>query len=249
MKEEWVVIQENVEVAKDTYRMRLKGEISKLFSPGQFVNVLIDGYTLRRPISVSQYDAKTSTFVLLYKVMGEGTKKMSKMRVGETLSVFGPLGNGFPIEASSSVLLIGGGAGAGPLVQVAKELRGKAGDIIVVLGFPTKEDVYALEDFREIGIEVLVSTDDGTMGTKGNVLDLIEEKGISAEIVYACGPKRMLRGIEERFTKGYISLDVRMACGMGACMACVCKDQKEEEKYYRVCKEGPVFEIGQVIIE
>lgn len=249
MTDEVVTVIENRFVAKDTYRMMLRGAMSREFKPGQFVNVEIEGFTLRRPISISSYQPKEQTFVLLYRIMGEGTAKMAELKAGSKIKVFGPLGNSFPMERGKAALLIGGGAGVGPLVQTAKELQRTMNIVYVVLGFPTKADVYAVEDFVDAGAEVFVSTDDGTFGFKGNVLELAEAKGLKGEWVYACGPKRMLKAVEEKYDKGYISLDVRMACGMGACMACVCKDKKDPDKYHRVCKEGPVFPIGKVVIE
>ncbi|MBQ2845846.1 MAG: dihydroorotate dehydrogenase electron transfer subunit [Firmicutes bacterium] len=248
MLDEKVVIIENTLIAADTYRMVLQGEITEEFKPGQFVNLEIEGYTLRRPISISSFDKQKKTFTLLYKVLGEGTQKMAEMKPGQRIKALGALGNGFPIEKAASAVLIGGGAGTGPLVQTAKELKEQGTDVKVVLGFPTKDDVYGEEDFEGLGITPYVSTDDGTYGFKGNAIDLIKAEGITGEIAYACGPKRMLMAVEETFERGYISLDIRMACGMGACMACVCKDKEDKDKYYRVCKEGPVFKIGQVEI-
>ncbi|MDO4481193.1 MAG: dihydroorotate dehydrogenase electron transfer subunit [Bacillota bacterium] len=248
MLDERVVIRENSCIAADTYRMVLQGNIAGELKAGQFVNLEVEGYTLRRPISISSYNKQEKTFTLLYKVIGEGTAKLAEMKPGYELKALGPLGNGFPIENVKSAVLVGGGAGTGPLVQTAKELQELGTEVKVVLGFPSKEDVYGIEDFESLGITPFVSTDDGTFGFKGNAIQLIREKNISAEIVYACGPKRMLAAVEEQFDRGYISLDIRMACGMGACMACVCKDKTNENKYYRVCKEGPVFRIGQVEI-
>lgn len=253
MNEDVKIIDESAEIlmnrliARDTYRMEIKCEMSRRLRPGQFVNAEVEGYTLRRPISVSSFDPEKGVLVLLYKVLGEGTAKMAKMKPGDKMRIFGPLGNGFPIEKGTSALLLGGGAGVGPLIQTAKALSRTMETVTVALGFPTKEEVYGLEDFEVLGIEPRLSTDDGTLGFHGNVLQLVESEKLWGEVVYACGPKRMLKGVEDTFERGYISLDVRMACGMGACMACVCKDKKEEGRYRRVCKEGPVFPIGSVV--
>lgn len=248
MADEKVKITENVLIAADTYRMVLEGRLTGEMKPGQFVNLKVEGYTLRRPISISSYDKTANRFVLIYKVLGDGTRRMSEMKPGEEIYALGPLGNGFPIETVKSAILAGGGAGTGPLVQTAKELLKKGTEVSVVLGFPTKADVYGVEEFKALGITPYISTDDGTEGFRGNVIELIKSEDLNAEIVYACGPERMLMAVEENFDRGYISLDIRMACGIGACMACVCKDKKDGEKYYRVCKEGPVFKIGQVKI-
>ncbi len=247
MKDERAKILENTLIAADTYRMVLQSSLCEDLKAGQFVNLLVPGFTLRRPISVSSFDKEAEEYTLLYKVLGEGTQKMAEMKAGDTVQVIGPLGNGFPIETAESILLIGGGAGTGPLVQLAKELK-DAGcrKIRVVLGFPTKEDIYGVEDFSALGIRTHISTDDGTYGFHGNAVELIRAEGLTAEMAYTCGPKRMMQAVEELFGRGYISLDIRMACGMGACMGCVVKDKADPDKYYRVCKEGPVFRIGQV---
>lgn len=247
MKDERARILENTLIAADTYRMVLQGELCQDLKAGQFVNLQVPGFTLRRPISVSSFDKSSGEFVLLYKVLGEGTLKMAEMKPGEEVQTLGPLGNGFPIERAESVILVGGGAGTGPLVQLAKELKeAGCGKIRVVLGFPTGSDVYGPEEFAALGIRTHVSTDDGTYGFHGNAVELIRAEGLTADLVYTCGPKRMMQAVEEVFGRGYISLDIRMACGMGACMGCVVKDKADPDKYYRVCKEGPVFRIGQV---
>ena len=247
MKDERATILENTLIAADTWRMVLQADLCRELKAGQFLNLLVPGFTLRRPISVASYDKDAGECTLLYKVLGDGTRKMAEMKAGESVQVIGPLGNGFPVETAESVLLIGGGAGTGPLIQLGKELKA-AGcrKVRAVLGFPTKADVYGVEEFGELGIRTHVSTDDGTYGFHGNAVELIRAEGLSADLVYTCGPKRMMQAVEELFDRGYISLDIRMACGMGACMGCVVKDKADPDRYYRVCKEGPVFRIGQV---
>ena len=152
MLDERVVIKENSCIAADTYRMVLQGEIAGELKAGQFVNLEIEGYILRRPISVSSFSKNEKTFTLLYKVLGEGTAKLSEMKPGESLKALGPLGNGFPIEKVKSAVLVGGGAGTGPLVQTAKELMELGAEVKAVLGFPSEKDVYGLEDFEKLGI-------------------------------------------------------------------------------------------------
>lgn len=242
-----MTVAENACIARDTWKMVMTGEqITGGMKAGQFINLQIEGKTLRRPISVSSFDGGKTTVTIIYKIVGEGTKKMSLMKAGESLDVLGPLGNGFPVEKAGSALLIGGGAGVAPLIQLAGDLIKEGCEVKAVLGYPSAADIYGVDELKEAGAAVYVSTDDGSGGFHGNVMELIAAEGLDAEVVYACGPVPMLKGVEGRFDRGYISLDIRMACGMGACMACVVKDRKNPDKYYRVCKEGPVFGIGQV---
>ncbi len=169
---------------------------------------------------------------------------MSQMKE-ETVSLFGPCGNGFPVE-EKEVLLIGGGVGVPPLLETAKQYKKKNQKITVVLGFNTKQDVILLDAFQEITNQVYIATMDGSVGTKGTVLDAINENQIDCQYVLSCGPLPMLKAINEQYTDGCISLEARMACGMGACMGCVVKDQ--EGNSLRVCKDGPVFPIGKVVL-
>lgn len=239
-----VEILENNLLAKDIYRMKLKADFSNTIKAGQFVNIKIEGHSLRRPISVSEIHE--DSFYIIYKVVGEGTKKLAKKNEGEYINILAPLGTGFPIfDELNDILIIGGGIGIPPLYQVAREYRAKNKKVSVVLGFSDIEQVYMLEDFEDIGCKIYVSTMDGSFGTKGTVIDAVNEHSLSG-FVYSCGPDRMLDAVEKRFEKGYISKEARMACGIGTCMACVCKDKKEENKYHRICKEGPVFKIGEV---
>ncbi len=247
MLDEKMKVVDNLCIAKDTWKMTLVGrQITEEMKAGQFINLQIEGKTLRRPISVSSFDGGMASVTIIYKIVGEGTQKMSEMKVGEEIDVLGPLGNGFPIEKVASALLIGGGAGVAPLVQLARDLKAVGAQVKAVIGFPTAADVYGVSELEALGADVVVSTDDGSKGFKGNVMEAIKDKDLTGDVVYACGPVPMLKGVEGGFDRGYISLDIRMACGMGACMACVVKDKENPEKYYRVCKEGPVFAIGQV---
>jgi len=237
----------NNKIAKATYQMVLEPTEMIKILPGQFVNIKIDGCMLRRPISVCSVDEKTYT--IIYKVVGEGTKKLSEMKNGKTLDVLEPLGSSFPIhEEQEEVLLIGGGVGIPPLYEVAKQYRKLNKTVAVVLGFNDMESQFYDLEFRQLGCNVYVSTMDGTSGSKGSVMDCIKEHNIKINFVYSCGPMRMLEAINNHYTKGYLSFEARMACGIGTCMGCVCKDKKDKDIYYRICKEGPVFEIGKVEI-
>lgn len=241
-----VVVTENIEIAKDTYKMTLKYSNARQMKPGQFVNIKIDGYMLRRPISISLVKDRNQ-FVIVYKVVGDGTKKLSTVASGETIDMFGPLGSSYPIHDDiDDILLIGGGVGVPPLLELARKYRRIRTEVNVVLGFNDKESVFYEDEFKKLGCNVYVATMDGSYGTKGTVMDAIEQNNITTEFVCSCGPVPMLKAVEEKYTKGYMSFESRMACGMGACMACVAKDKNEEALYHRICKEGPVFPIGKV---
>ncbi len=230
----------NEKIGKDVYKMVLETSIASLVHAGQFVEVSVPGYFLRRPISVCE--VKENTITLVYKVVGDGTKLMSNLS-DTFVSLLGPCGTGFPIE-SRDVLLIGGGVGVPPLLETAKEYKKINQKVTVVMGFNTKDDIILQKEFEQIADEVVIATMDGSFGTKGTVIDAIHEKNISTDFVLSCGPLLMLKAVTNKYTDGYISLEARMACGIGACMGCVVKDDHDESK--RVCKDGPVFKIGSV---
>ena len=237
---------ENEQIAKDTYKITLKSEIAAQMQPGQFVNLQISGFYLRRPISICEIVDKDH-FVLIYKVVGDGTSKLSQLPAGHHLGVLGPLGNGYPLcEEEAEVLLIGGGVGVPPLYELAKRYRRIDRKVIVVLGFNDAESVFYVDAFAALGCAVHVATMDGSVGTRGTVIDAIDAAGIKTDFVCSCGPVPMLKAVEARYSRGYMSFESRMACGIGACMACVAKDRKEADLYHRICKEGPVFPIGKV---
>lgn len=225
-------------IGKDVYKMILQTDIKAL--PGQFVEVDVPGYFLRRPISVCEVNDDGLT--LVYKAVGAGTKVMSELD-NQVISLFGPCGNGFPVE-EREVLLIGGGVGVPPLLETAKQYKKLNQKVTCVLGFNTKEDIILLDEFKKIVDEVFVSTMDGIFGTKGTVIDTINDNNIQCAYVLSCGPLPMLKAVSNKYLEGYISLEARMACGMGACMGCVVKDNQGSSK--RVCKDGPVFKIGSV---
>lgn len=234
----------NKEIAKDTFLMRLTCENTSQMKPGMFVNVQVDGYPLRRPLSISSIDEYSYT--LIYKVFGDGTRVMSGVQPGETLNIMGPLGSPFPIhEDREEILIIGGGVGVPPLYEVAKRYRQQDKTVTVILGFNDSPSIFLKEEFENLGCTVHIATMDGTTGVKGTVLRAIEEYQCDG-FVYACGPEVMLQAIEEQFEDGYISKEARMACGIGVCMSCVCKNRANTETYQRICKEGPVFKVGEV---
>ena len=180
-------------------------------------------------------------------MVGDGTKKLSRLPAGHALGVLGPLGSGYPICAEEeAVLLIGGGVGVPPLYELAKQYRRIDRKVDVVLGFNDAQSVFYADEFAALGCAVHVATMDGSAGVKGTVIDAIDAAGIQTDFVCSCGPVPMLKAVEARYSRGYMSFESRMACGIGACMACVAKDRKEADLYHRICKEGPVFPIGKV---
>lgn len=245
MIEEMGIIISNQAIAKDTYQMDIQATCVQTMKPGQFVNIKVEGYMLRRPISISAIEK--DSFRIVYKVVGDGTKKLATMQEKQIIDIFGPLGSSYPVNIlEEEVLIIGGGVGVPPLYELAKQYRKLNKQVDVVLGFNDQDSVFYEEAFNELGCHTYVATMDGSYGTKGTVMDAIQEHHITCDFVCACGPRAMLKAIETNYAKGYMSFEARMACGMGACMACVARDKKEENMYHRICKEGPVFPIGKV---
>lgn len=243
MRTENGLILENQEISYETYRMIVKTSIAREASCGQFVQIQVPGYYLRRPISIC--DAEDDRITFVYKTVGEGTKAMSQMKAGEEISLFGPLGTGFPNE-DRDVLLIGGGVGTPPLLFTAKKYIAAGHHVTAVLGFNDAKSVMLEKEFKEAGCDVYVATMDGSYGTKGTVIDAIAANNIKDTFVLSCGPLPMLKAVSAKYTDGCVSLESRMACGMGACMGCVVKDHEGES--LRVCKDGPVFAIGKVVL-
>ena len=249
-KRETVTVVSQEQLADGIFSMWIQTEAAKTARPGQFISMYTnDGSKLLpRPISICEIDTETSKLRVVYRVTAEktGTEQFSKMKAGDTLPIIGPLGNGFPLEAGKGkrAFLIGGGIGVPPILELAKQLDCEKQ---IIMGY-RDADTFLKEQFEENGT-VYISTEDGSVGTKGNVMDAIRENGLEADIIYACGPTPMLRAIkqyaEEQGIECYISLEERMACGIGACLACVCKsteiDDHSQVKNKRVCKEGPVF--------
>lgn len=237
-------IRSNSKIAQDTYQMEFTWTPQQGGSPGQFVQIRVPGFYLRRPISICEN--KEDSLVIIYKTVGEGTEALSRMQEGDTLDIFGPLGHGFDLSSAKEVTLIGGGVGVPPLYELAKQYRRQETEVHVVLGFNTKEQMFYQDHFEELGCDVNVATMDGSCGIKGTVLDCIRENGISMEYVQCCGPLPMLKAVKEEAANGQISLESRMACGMGACMGCVIQDENEQS--YRICKDGPVFDLEKGIV-
>ena len=243
MKSGTAAVLSNTRIAADTYEMILQSDVADEADCGQFVQVLVPGYYLRRPISVHRIlpDHRLS---LIYKVVGDGTRTMSEMIPGDTVDLFGPLGHGFPV-LDEDVVLVGGGVGVPPLAETAARYRRNGRRVTAVLGFNGADAVFGAEELRELGCEVIIATMDGSLGTHGTVIDAIREAGIVPGTVLACGPLPMLRAVADNY-QGYLSLEARMACGIGACMGCVVKTP--DGGSLRVCKDGPVFRTGEVVL-
>ena len=248
--EETAIVIRQEEIADDIYSMWIRTEnIAGEAKAGQFLSLYCNegSRLLPRPISICEIDKKDKAIRLVYRVAGEGTEEFSALHTGSQVRVVGPLGNGFP-KKELSAFLIGGGIGIPPMLQLAKELNCEKK---MILGF--RNELFLMDEFKKQG-EVYVATEDGGVGTRGNVLDAIAENGLTADIIYACGPIPMLRALKEyakeRGMECYISMEERMACGIGACLACVCqsteKDAHSNVNNKRVCKEGPVFAAEEV---
>lgn len=237
----------NEEIAKGIFDWTVENkELSALAQCGQFAHVKVPGKTLRRPISIC--DATDSTLRLVFQVKGEGTDIMSQMKIGDKVEILAPLGNGFRIEKDKKYCFIGGGIGVPPMLFAAKQTENP----LVITGFRNKDLIILQEDFKAIGADLVLTTDDGSAGVHGFVTDVLRERLGEVDEVCACGPIPMLKAIAE-VCKGkvpcQISLEERMGCGIGACLVCACKTKLNgEEGYTHVCKNGPVYNAEEVIL-
>ena len=243
MKQGSFVILENTALTDSVYRMVLQGDVSAVTAPGQFVNILLEGLYLRRPISVC--DVGEDTLTIIYKVVGKGTEQMSRMKCGK-LDVLTGLGNGYDLTLSGHrPVLLGGGVGVPPMYLLAKRLIAQGKKVSVILGFNTKTEVFYEQEFRALGADVTVTTVDGSYGVKGFVTDVL--KSIDYTYFYTCGPEPMLKAVyKASATSGQMSFEKRMGCGFGACMGCSCKTLTG---YKRICKEGPVMKKEEILWE
>lgn len=243
MKDCIFTITENNRIAKNVYRMALTGDVSDIKNAGEFINIQLGGFYLRRPISV--HDVSGDTVTVIYKVVGKGTAAMSRMQVGETLKALTGLGNGYDLSVSGDrPLLIGGGVGVPPLYLLAKRLIAQKKQVSVILGFNTADEVFCEKDFKALGCAVTVTTVDGSYGVKGFVTDALPE---NYTYFYTCGPEPMLKAVYKATdTSGQMSFEERMGCGFGACMGCSCKTLTG---YKRICKDGPVMRKEEILWE
>ena len=242
MKQGYYTVAENTPLAANVFRMRLSGETSAITAPGQFINIRLDGYYLRRPISVCDWDENTVT--IIYKVLGQGTKYMTTLLPGDALDVLSGLGNGFDMtEAGDAPLLLCGGVGTPPMYGLAKRLLALGKKVSVALGFNTAADVFYDKELCDLGAEVKVATADGSCGVRGFVTDAADD--FAPSFYYACGPEPMLKAVWKALPcSGQLSFEERMGCGFGACMGCTCKTLTG---YKRICKDGPVLRKEEIL--
>lgn len=251
IKRKFKVIQ-NDRLEEGVYDLWLEADdIAATSKPGQFISLYCNdgGRLLPRPISICEIDKHNGNVRLVYRVLGKGTEEFAGLKPGEFIDSIGPLGNGFTLEGRKA-LIIGGGIGIPPLLELVKQLNCEKN---IVLGY--RDVTFLNKEFEKYG-NVYLSTEDGSVGTKGNVIDAIMEHNLKADIIYACGPTPMLRGVKEfaeaNNTRAQLSLEERMACGIGACLACVCQtseiDHHSNVNNKRICKEGPVFYANEVIL-
>lgn len=243
------------EMAPDIFDLWVETPLAAEARPGQFVGVYPKDKStlLPRPISICETDAGRGALRLVYRVAGAGTREFSGYEEGDAVSLLGNLGNGFPLEpgAGKRVFLMGGGIGVPPILELARRLEAEKR---IILGY-RDGNLFLKEDLEKYGA-VYVATEDGSVGTKGNVMDAIRENGLEADVIFACGPMPMLRAIkayaEERRIPAYISLEEHMACGVGACLGCVVKTREVDSHSHvhnaRICTDGPVFEARDVDI-
>ncbi|KAF1296065.1 dihydroorotate dehydrogenase electron transfer subunit [Enterococcus sp. JM4C] len=260
MKQEMMKIVSQRALAPRIFELTLTGELVKEMGvPGQFIHIRVPraDLLLRRPISINQIDAENKTCTIIYRVEGEGTKEFSVLQAGDLLDVMGPLGNGFDLsqlKAGDTAFIVGGGIGIPPLYELSKQLIAKGVKPIHFLGYASKEVMYYTDEFEALA-ETRFATDDGSFAQKGHVGHLLTEavKTITPDAVFACGANGLLKAVEAQFfgqQNVQLSLEARMACGMGACYACVChvKNDSTGKKSLKVCDEGPIFKAGEVIL-
>ena len=237
-------ILSNEPLTPAVYRMVLEGDTQYITRSGQFINIELTGKYLRRPISVADYDDKTVT--IIYKVVGSGTEQMRGMAQGEKLDILTGLGNGFSTDNDAKrPLLVGGGVGVPPMYNLCKRLLSEGKRPTVIIGFNTKAELFYEEEFKALGVDVVVATADGTAGVKGFVTDAIREAKVEFDYLYTCGPLPMLKALYDATdVPAEFSFEERMGCGFGACMGCSCKTKYGNK---RICKDGPVLKREEII--
>ena len=237
-------ILSNEPLTPAVYRMVLEGDTQYITRSGQFINIELTGKYLRRPISVADYDDKTVT--IIYKVVGSGTEQMRGMAQGEKLDILTGLGNGFSTDNDAKrPLLVGGGVGVPPMYNLCKRLLSEGKHPTVIIGFNTKAELFYEEEFKALGVDVVVATADGSAGVKGFVTDAIREAKVEFDYLYTCGPLPMLKALYDATdVPAEFSFEERMGCGFGACMGCSCKTKYGNK---RICKDGPVLKREEII--
>ena len=252
MKKETAKILSQNKIADGIYSMWIETTAAKEAKPGQFIDVYVndDSKLLPRPISICE--VKDDSLRIVYRVVGSGTKIMSTYQEGDEIQIIGPLGNGFDMKDGKAIL-VGGGIGIPPMVELAKNLSEKIGkeNVISVMGY--RDELFLVDELEQFST-VVIATEDGSTGTKGTVIDALNENGVGGDVLYACGPIPMLKALKdwanEKDIECQISLEERMACGIGACLACVCKTKEKDEHSNvcnkRICKDGPVFDANEI---
>ena len=250
MKKETAKILSQNKIADGIYSMWIETTAAKEAKPGQFIDVYVndDSKLLPRPISICE--VKDDSLRIVYRVVGGGTKIMSTYEEGDEIQIIGPLGNGFDMRDGKAIL-VGGGIGIPPMVELAKNLSEKIGkeNVISVMGY--RDELFLTDELEQFSA-VVIATEDGSTGTKGTVIDALNENGVGGDVLYACGPIPMLKALKDwaKDIECQISLEERMACGIGACLACVCKTKEKDEHSNvcnkRICKDGPVFDANEI---
>ena len=241
MKNVILKITENTQLSQDIFLLKLEGDLSEIKNPGEFVEIKLDNYYLRRPISV--HDFTNTSLTLLYKVLGRGTNDLSTYEIGKELDVLVGLGNGFDVSKSKKPLLIAGGIGIAPMYNLALKFNNLGIKPTLIYGISRETDLVLIEEFSKI-TNLIICSDDGSVGYKGNVVSYLKENNLNFDKYYACGPQIMLKFLKQFNEDGYVSLEARMGCGFGACMGCSIETINGPK---RVCKEGPVFEASEVL--
>ena len=252
MKKETAKILSQNKIADGIYSMWIETTAAKEAKPGQFIDVYVndDSKLLPRPISICE--VKDDSLRIVYRVVGGGTKIMSTYQEGDEIQIIGPLGNGFDMKDGKAIL-VGGGIGIPPMVELAKNLSEKIGkeNVISVMGY--RDELFLVDELEQFST-VVIATEDGSTGTKGTVIDALDENGVDGDVLYACGPIPMLKALKDwangKGIECQVSLEERMACGIGACLACVCKTKEKDEHSNvcnkRICKDGPVFDANEI---
>ena len=257
-RKETAVVYRQQEIADGIYDMWIETGLAEQAKPGQFISVYPQNKStlLPRPISICEVDKKNKRLRIVYRVVGKGTNEFSAYHAGAPIDILGTLGNGFPIDevAGKRVFLMGGGIGIPPMLETAKQIKDKSAKTDIIVGYRNNA-LFLKEDLEKYG-EVYIATEDGSVGTKGNVMNAIEENDLQADVIFACGPMPMLRAIkkyaQEHNITAYISLEERMACGVGACLGCVVKTKEKDHHSHvnnaRICTDGPVYLASEVEI-
>ncbi|QHE52129.1 dihydroorotate dehydrogenase electron transfer subunit [Pontibacillus sp. HMF3514] len=254
LKPQNMQVLQNKKIAQDTFELKLTGpQVQDMTQPGQFLHVMIgEGWehVLRRPLSIT--DVEHHVVTVIYKIVGKGTRALTEKKQGDSVDVLGPRGNGFPYQTNEDqhILLVGGGVGVPPLYYLAKKLVAQGNKVTTVLGFQTYSAVFYEKEFQGLG-DLFITTDDGSYGHKGIVTDVFERIEKPFDLYYTCGPKPMIKAVtNELMIPGFMSLEERMGCGIGACFACVCEaaDTHDEKGYRKVCQDGPVFPVEEVML-